>query len=141
MKNQTTFEAKLESLQDMMQWVREQIQSAGFYPPESQKIELALEEALVNVIHYAYGNNGGSIELGCSQEPQKIVFTIKDQGPPFNPLLQAPTVDHFGSLDEKKVGGLGILLIRHYMDEVRYDRIENSNVLTLTKIKANSENH
>jgi anti-sigma regulatory factor (Ser/Thr protein kinase) len=130
---QVLFEAKMEELPQMMAWARKHIIASGFTSHEARKIELALEEGLVNIIHYAYQDRGGLIDISFSSAPsQRISFILKDKGPPFNPLLQTKT-ESFQSLEEKKEGGLGILLMCHYMDEVRYERRSPYNILTLTK--------
>jgi serine/threonine-protein kinase RsbW len=130
------FEAELHLLESMIDWIRERTLTTGFSPQGSRKIELALEEALVNVILHAYKENKGKIEL-CSapSSPPGIIFVVKDRGPPFNPLLQIPEVEfpESESIDEKREGGLGLLLISRYMDEVRYQWIQPHNVLTLIK--------
>ncbi len=129
----TEFRAELHSLQAMIAWIRERTQSLGFSPQDFRKIELALEEALVNVIYHAYKGKPGMIELDCHVSNKKVTFIIKDKGPPFNPLLQSVRIAVPESLEEQKEGGLGIVLIRRYMDEVHYAREDAHNVLTLVK--------
>ncbi len=128
------FQAKLESLNEMMQWVREHSSEAGFSVEETRKLELAMEEALVNVIQHAYKDEKGPIEIICTIPSEKwIQFTIMDKGQPFNPLLQSKKIDLQKSLEERPEGGVGILLILQYMDEVHYERQHSYNVLTLIK--------
>lgn len=132
--DQISFPAELSELDPMMNWVREQATRVGFAPAEVRKIEIALEEAIVNVIHYAYSEKRGMVDLSCHLLPgEQIVFTIKDTGDPFNPLLQKQRVNPDDPLEQREEGGLGILLIREYMDEVRYERWHPHNVLTLIK--------
>ena len=135
MDDHAAFQATLDALAPMLDWVHSQTEKAGFSTQESHKIELALEEAIVNVIHHAYGDKGGNLEIRCSISPQqKIEFKLKDQGPPFNPVIQAPQVELSKPLEEKKEGGLGIFLIRQYMDHIDYERADQHNILRLTKL-------
>jgi anti-sigma regulatory factor (Ser/Thr protein kinase) len=131
------FQANLESLDDMMQWVREHSMRAGFSSAEMRKLELAMEEALVNVIQHAYKNEKGTIEIICNVLSNGLIqFTIKDKGSAFNPLLQSHKIDLQASLEERPEGGVGILLMLQYMDEVHYERQHPYNVLTLVKKKS-----
>ena len=62
----------------------------------------------------------------------KLVFTITDSGVPFDPTQQADP-DITLSVEERAIGGLGIHLVRQLMDDIRYERKDNKNILTLTK--------
>ena len=134
--DQVHFLARMEMLDSMMQWIRKWADQTGFDTAVIRKIELAMEEALVNVIRYAYRQGEGEIELLCRIDPyEQIEFIIQDQGRPFNPLLQSQIVDPSIALEERKEGGLGILLFLQYMDEVHYERQEPYNILKLIKRK------
>jgi len=131
---QSIFQAKLESLNEMMQWVREHSSEAGFSVKETRKLELAMEEALVNVIQHAYKDEKGPIEIICTIPSEKwIQFTIMDKGQPFNPLLQSPKMDMQKTLEERPEGGVGSLLLSAYIVDVHYGRQHSYNVLTLIK--------
>jgi sigma-B regulation protein RsbU (phosphoserine phosphatase) len=94
-------------------------------------INLALEEAVVNVMNYAYPGRSGQV-LVEYEKTDKAVFTITDSGIPFDPTQQEEA-DTSLSAEERPIGGLGIFLVRQLMDEVRYERIDDKNVLTLIK--------
>jgi anti-sigma regulatory factor (Ser/Thr protein kinase) len=129
-----TFKANLQSLPMMLEFVRSHIRQVGFDRKSAQRIEIAVEEALVNVINHAYVNKSGSLELAARLIPkQHIQFTIKDNGIPFNPLDQVAEIDTSLSLEEREVGGLGIKLMREFMDDLHYERGEACNILTLGK--------
>lgn len=132
---QHTCKAALHSLPDLLGFVRSQLARTRLTPAESRKVEVSLEEALVNVIRYAYPAQAiGEIELACQLEPgKKIIFIIKDQGKPFNPLQHHAKVHLLASLEEREEGGLGIFIMRQYMDEVSYERHGSYNILTLIK--------
>lgn len=128
-----TFEADLRFLYAMLAFVTEEARSVGFSPEQSQKIELALEEALVNIIEYGYSSEKGFIEISCEKhQPTGIAITIKDTAPPYNPLNAPKPPENEVSIEHRSVGGYGIHFIVTLMDEVNY-RYDNGNVLTLTK--------
>jgi sigma-B regulation protein RsbU (phosphoserine phosphatase) len=96
-------------------------------------INLALEEAVVNVVNYAYPEGTvGDIEMEVNADEKAITFILRDHGKPFDPTA-AKEVDITLSAEERQIGGLGIHLIRNYMDEVKYDYCDGQNVLTLVK--------
>lgn len=96
-------------------------------------LNLVLEEAVVNIINYAYPKEKNeSIYLSASLYGSSIVFTLTDTGKEFDPTT-FPDADITLSADDREIGGLGIFLIRHIMNEVKYERIEGKNVLTLQK--------
>jgi anti-sigma regulatory factor (Ser/Thr protein kinase) len=95
------------------------------------RLHLALEEHLANIIAHG-GNPGpaGTITVRFALEPEVLRVEIEDDAGPFNPL-DAPAVDTTLPLEEKPVGGLGILLIRKSVDELEYRRAGNRNVLVM----------
>jgi anti-sigma regulatory factor (Ser/Thr protein kinase) len=94
-------------------------------------MHLALEEHLANIVAHG-GDPGpaGTITVRFALEPEALRVEIEDDARPFNPL-DAPEVDTALPLEEKPVGGLGILLIRKSVDELEYGRAGNRNVLVM----------
>lgn len=96
-------------------------------------LNLVIEEAVVNVINYAYPKEQHeSIYLSAHLHEGSIVLVLTDTGKEFDPTL-APDADITLSAEEREIGGLGIFLIRQIMNEVRYERIDGKNILTLEK--------
>lgn len=101
-------------------------------------INLALEEAVSNVMLYAYPGKSGQLFVECnkavSHQPSaiRLIFTITDSGIAFDPTQQKEA-DITLSAEEREIGGLGIHLVKQIMDEVRYERTEDKNILTLVK--------
>lgn len=131
----------VEELQRVKPLVREYCECLGCDKRLIRKIVLALEEALANVINYAYPKGElGSIDIDIlampavsEQIPGDITFVISDSGAPFNPL-EKQSVDVEQAIDDRQVGGLGIYLYQQLMDTVLYNRTDDGrNVLTLTK--------
>ena len=99
------------------------------------KIELSIEEAVENVVQYAYEGGIGWLEAGTSLDDQSLVLTIelRDAGVPFNPLEQTdPNISL--SADERPVGGLGIYLCKKMMDSISYRYEDGNNVLVMKKM-------
>ncbi len=104
----------------------------------SFQLHLALDEAVSNVVNYAYGELQGmpvtiEAEKSTDNDRSSLVIRIIDNGLEFNPLEEAPEVDVTLSAEERQIGGLGIFLIRQVMDEVRYERLSDQNRLTMIK--------
>ncbi len=120
----------------MLHWIRQQLLAAGLDESSIHKVEIASEEALVNIIRHAYKNEMGTIEIHIHEKQPCVEITIRDHGPPFNPLEKDISFDRTAGIDEREIGGLGILFMREYMDEVRYRREGDANVLSLIKRNA-----
>ena len=96
-------------------------------------LNLALEEAVTNVILYAYPKGiYGPVELDASRVENRLVFTLSDSGKPFDPTAR-PDADISASLEDRQIGGLGIHLVRSIMDAVSYEYRGGRNILTMTK--------
>lgn len=96
-------------------------------------LRLALEEAVVNVINYAYPKGEkGDIDIYADSNRKEVRFTIVDSGVPFDPTA-AISADTTLDAQNRPIGGLGILLTRKLTDSVSYCRKNDKNVLTLTK--------
>ncbi len=98
------------------------------------KLRLSIEEAVENVVRYAYDGGIGWLEAGTSLDQDSLVLTIelRDAGVPFNPL-EKEDPDVTLSADERKIGGLGIFLCKKMMDSIEYRYEDGNNVLTMTK--------
>lgn len=98
------------------------------------KLRLSIEEAVENVVRYAYDGGIGWLEVGTSLDHDSLVLTVelRDAGVPFNPL-DLPDPDINLPAEERKVGGLGIFLCKKMMDDIHYCYADGNNVLTMTK--------
>lgn len=104
----------------------------------SQKVKneilISIDELFINIAHYAYGEEVGdaTIRLELLAQTKRLKITMIDQGIPFNPLeKEAPDIDL--TLEERKIGGLGIFMVKDYMDHLEYFYQNNSNTLILEK--------
>lgn len=97
------------------------------------KIQLAIEESVVNVIDYAYPKGQtGNINVEVQVCDSEIIFSLRDNGVAFDPTTKEDA-DTTLSVEDRPIGGLGIYLVRQIMDSVRYERNDGANILTLTK--------
>lgn len=99
------------------------------------KIELSIEEAVENVVQYAYQGGIGWLEAGTKLDDDSLILTIelRDAGKPFNPLEKADP-DITLNADERPIGGLGIYLCKQMMDSISYRYENGNNVLTMKKL-------
>ena len=132
------FEATDENLEAVNDFIHEQIKPFSCHSQTLFQIDLAVEEIFVNISHYAYSPDKGTVQIDCSVEktadaPAKLTVSFTDRGKAFNPLAK-PDPDITLSVEEREIGGLGIFLTKKYMDSVLYEHKDNQNILTFTKI-------
>ena len=102
-------------------------------PALALNLNLALEEAVTNVISYAYPKGtDGLVEIDALLQEKSLEFIITDSGTPFDPTAR-PDADITLSVEERPIGGLGIYLVRQIMDEIHYSREDGKNRLLLIK--------
>ena len=99
----------------------------------ARQLRLAVEEAVVNVIDYAYPTGTeGDITVKMMSDGHMLRFQIIDTGVAFDPTTKEKT-DTTLSAEDRQLGGLGILLVRELMDSINYERMDGQNILTLMK--------
>jgi len=98
------------------------------------QINLALEEILVNVAKYAYSSKEGIIDVSyeIDKNSNELRVVIKDKGQPFNPL-EKEDPDLHSSVQDRKIGGLGIFITKNMVDNIQYRRINDENILEFSK--------
>lgn len=129
---ETTLPASIEQLPRLMNWLEQIVEPLQIDVKILRKIELALEEAVVNIVRHGYQNKAGMIQIlveGSRIGPLSI--TIKDQAPAFNPLIQTSLPQKNHSLEQTREGGWGIYFMRQSVDEIKYHRDMDKNVLIL----------
>ena len=135
MKKNLVLPCNLQEVPQLNTFVEEVCQSVGFDELTTMGIKVAVEEAVVNVMKYAYPpGQQHDVTIEAASNDVRLKFTIIDSGQPFDPTVQGE-VDTTLSAKERKIGGLGIHIIRQNMDSINYERIDNLNVLTLRKKK------
>ena len=100
----------------------------GFTQKRINEIELAMEEALVNIFNYAYQDNTGDVEVICSLNNDLFIVDIIDSGIPFN-VLSHKDPDLTSDISEREIGGLGVFLMKKLTDDIQYCRENEKNIL------------
>jgi serine/threonine-protein kinase RsbW len=116
----------------LMRFLKEFWSAAGLPPADSVKFELALEEVFMNLVMHGSSEAGTQVEVSVILCDGGLTLMVEDDGPAFDPLL-LPAPDVAASLEERKVGGLGVFLVRQMMDAVSYQRVAARNQLRMTK--------
>ena len=123
----------ISEINKLSQFIDEIGEEFSLTPDTIFNLNLVLEEAVANVINYAYPKEEHqSIYLSAKLQDGSIIFVLTDTGKEFDPTM-APEADITLSAEDRPIGGLGIFLIRQIMNQVKYERIEGKNVLTLEK--------
>jgi len=127
-----TIPAEVDSVGPCIAFVAACAAAAGFPAARVREIELVVEEVVVNICQYAYGDAQGEIELLCTKtNSQDLVLEFIDSGKPFN-ILTLPAPDLTVEVDQRQVGGLGVPLVRALVDTASYRRESGRNVLRLS---------
>ena len=129
-----TLEAKVANLQQVLDFVDENLTSMRCPMKILMQIDVAVEEIFVNVASYAYTPNTGSvtIRMDLQEKPRAVVITFIDSGIPYNPLAQEDP-DVSLSAEERSIGGLGIFMVKKTMDKMEYEYTDQKNVLKMYK--------
>ena len=124
---------EIEEISKLALFIEELGDELGLSPELVFNLNLVLEEAVSNVILYAYPKEEHEIiTLTSKMTGNQLIFILTDAGKEFDPT-QIPDADITLSAEERSIGGLGIFLIRQIMNTVEYQRIDGKNVLTLGK--------
>ncbi|WP_176714103.1 ATP-binding protein [Orenia metallireducens] len=129
--------ATMKNLDLMINYVLDKVKGFDLYDSTLlYKLRIVCEEALVNIINYAYQDfdKVGDIEIICNiySQDKKIILKFIDEGIAFN-ILEYQDPDLTLPLSERKAGGLGIYIIKSIVDKIEYYREDGKNILILTK--------
>ncbi len=120
-----------KELARLSQWIDSFSQQHHIAEKASFKMKLVVVEAVTNIIDYAYDDKQSNVSVSSAIIDNSIIIELEDTGRPFNPLA-LPDVKLTDSLDEAKIGGLGIHLIKNYTDDCAYQRENSTNRLKMT---------
>lgn len=135
-----TLSNDLKQVPELNSFVKSVGERLNLEPSLSSQLMLAVEEAVVNVMSYAYPiGSVGEISVDARATEQSLKFIITDEGKAFDPTIGG-NADITLSVEDRPIGGLGILLVKKLMDSVNYERINGKNVLTLKKDLASDNN-
>jgi anti-sigma regulatory factor (Ser/Thr protein kinase) len=130
-KKQLELEAIPENLSDALNFINNELKLAGMTAEKINEMDIAVEEIFMNITNYAYKPESGNACITVSTS-DKILIIFEDSGKPYNPLEQAPP-DLEKPLVNRDIGGLGVFLVKKIMDNVKYDRRNGKNILTIMK--------
>jgi anti-sigma regulatory factor (Ser/Thr protein kinase) len=124
---------RLSELDVLCDHLRQFCQDCGVSKRQTFEINLALDELFTNIINHGFEDNDEHhVHITCTSQDGALKITIEDDGMPFNPTA-APHPNLKCAFKDREIGGLGIHLIRSYMDRIEYIRQGGKNVLILTK--------
>ncbi len=131
--SEITVEAEKDNFNILMDFVDDFAKKMGFIASSLYRVNLTAEEAIINVINYAYPEKKGAITLLCEEVtmPQRgIKLQISDNGIAFDPLAKVePDINQ--AIEDRPIGGLGIHLVKKNASEVSYQRENNTNIFTI----------
>jgi anti-sigma regulatory factor (Ser/Thr protein kinase) len=129
------FTANFEYLDEIRDFVGDIARNGKFSDKDIYNIQLAADEAASNIIEHAYeGVSNGTLEISCGIKGNELTIILVDNGISFDPS-EVPLPNLKADLSERKIGGLGLFLMRKLMDEVHYDSDPKNNRNTLKLIK------
>ena len=129
-----TVDALVSNLDQVLAFVDSQLETMDCSMKTQMQIDVAVEEIYVNIANYAYAPATGKAWISVRPDPDTASVTIefRDSGTPFNPLDKADP-DVTLSAEERKIGGLGLYMVKKSMDHMDYCRRDGQNILTITK--------
>jgi len=126
-------ESRVENLRIISDFVKNALAQLGVDPAFEYNIQLVVDEACTNIIKHAYAGDVGPIALILEMREDELIIIMKDKGKPFD-FGSVPPPDLAGDLESRKIGGLGIFLMKSLMDEVNYQfDAQLGNELTMRK--------
>ena len=133
--NELEVDADTKKLSEVAAFLGRFLDAANCSLKKRMEIQLAVEEIFTNIASYGYeGKEKGTVLLHVtlSEDPSAITIRISDHGIPYDPLARDDP-DITLSAEKRKIGGLGVFLVKKMMDEVDYKRKDGQNILTLKK--------
>ena len=125
--------ADLSELATIREFVAQTGHDLGLDERRIYDLQLAVDEACANVVQHGYGGQGGEIEITVERDGEEVRVTLRDWGRSFDPQA-VPAPDVTASLEQRRLGGLGLFLIHQVMDDVSFAfDAEGGNVLTMVK--------
>lgn len=129
-----TVDATLENLDKVIDFLNKELDAMNCDEKVKFKIDVAVDEIFSNIANYAYKPVDGKATVGFDDmgENRQVEIVFEDTGKPYNPLKKEdPNVNL--PIEERDIGGLGILIVKKSMDEVLYEYKDKKNILTLRK--------
>ncbi len=126
-----TVDADIENIEIISEFLCNNLRYSKFPENKITQIEIVADEICGNIVHYAYPDNKGTITVSFKKENDKAIIKFIDNGVKFNPL-SIDEADTSKETRENEIGGLGMHLVKKFIDDIKYEYIENRNELTIT---------
>ncbi len=129
-----TLETKIENVEKVTEFVNAELEKINCPAKARAEIDIAIDELFSNIAYYAYNPEIGkaTVKVEVEDNPQSVILTFMDNGVPYNPLEKKdPNVKL--PLEERDVGGLGILMVKKSMDSIEYEYKDGHNILRIKK--------
>ncbi len=127
-----TLDAKIENITEITNFIDKELEENECSIKAQMQIDVAVDEVLSNIVNYAYKGNNGTMGVEIDIKDGKAVISFIDSGKKYNPL-EKDDPDITLSVEERKIGGLGIFLVKKTMDDMRYEYKDDKNILTVIK--------
>ena len=129
-----TIEATPENVDKVIEFIDEQLEELGCGTKEQMAIETAADELFANIANYAYNPETGyaTVQVDVVEDPLSVEITFIDDGVPYDPLAKEDP-DTTLSVEDRPIGGLGILIVKKSMDAVDYEYKDGKNILRIKK--------
>ena len=134
MVKEITLDATIDNINKVVSFLDTELTNLKCLDNIKSKIFVAVDEIFSNIANYAYRPVKGKVTVKFNEAPEqnKVEIIFIDSGKPYNPL-ENEDPDVTASLEDRKIGGLGIYIVKKSMDEVKYEYKDNKNILTLVK--------
>ena len=129
-----TIEATPENVEQVIEFIDGMLEEYGCGVREQIAIDVAVDELFSNIAHYAYNPETGyaTVRVDVKNDPLAVEITFIDHGVPYDPMAKADP-DTTLSVEDRQIGGLGILIVKKSMDAVNYEYKDGKNILTIKK--------
>lgn len=130
-----TVDATIDNVQTITDFVDERLEEMNCPVKAQMQIDIVIDELCSNVARYAYSDRTGKVTVSVDtvDKPMKVWLTFTDEGVPYNPLAKEDP-DITLSAEERKLGGLGIYMVKKMMDEFCYEYKDGKNIVTVCKV-------
>ena len=133
MKRELTFKNEEEELTRVTEFMENICDELQLDMHVAMKLQVAMEEMVTNVIFYAYPEGtSADITLSAESDDKELTFVLSDTGKPFDPTAKEDADIEANPMDREQ-GGMGILIVKNIMNEVSYQRLGDTNQLTMKK--------
>lgn len=129
-----TMSADRKNIPAVIEFVNRELDALDCSMKTEARIDIAIDEIYSNIVKYGYEEEGREVTVSfdVSEEPLVMTLCFLDEGKPFNPL-ESRDPDTTLSAKERKIGGLGIFMVKKTMDDIRYEYRDGKNILTIRK--------